>query len=455
MKRMVNFELEEWRRADKRKPLILRGARQVGKTHAVRELGKNYRYFLEINFEKKPEIIQFFEKDLDPIRIVNTLIATLGVTIIPGETLLFFDEIQMCPKAITALRYFYEDMPSLDVIAAGSLLDFAIEQVGVPVGRVSFCYVYPLSFMEYLVASQHAKLLELILNQSIHQPMDEIIHQKLLDLLGEYILLGGMPEIVNEWVQRRNLSPCISLQHTMIDTYRQDFPKYARTLQIKYVEKLFNEIPSMISEPFKFSRISGDYKKRELEPALQLLMKAGVVHQVLQCSGAGIPLGATVDYHRYKLLFLDVGLTQAILGLDTHEWLLNPGKAFINKGAITEAFVGQELLCYSEGYKKPGLYYWHREARSSMAELDYLIQLNNHIVPIETKSKQGSSLKSLHLFLKEHEQSSPYGIRFSTHNYSIYEKLHSYPLYAIAGVLAQYSETLQKKLLFLLDRSEG
>ena len=237
MKRMVDYDLEQWRRSSKRKPLILRGARQVGKTHAVRALGKKYRNFLEINFEKKPALIQFFEKDLDPKRIVNTLIASLGATIIPGETLLFFDEIQMCPKAITALRYFYEDMPDLDVIAAGSLLDFAIEQVGVPVGRVSFCYVYPLSFMEYLVASKHVQLLKIILTQSINQPVDDIIHQKLLELLGEYMLLGGMPEIVNEWVNQRDLSPCIALQHTMIDTYRQDFPKYARTLQIKYVEQ--------------------------------------------------------------------------------------------------------------------------------------------------------------------------------------------------------------------------
>ena len=207
----------------------------------------------------------------------------------------------------------------------------------------------------------------------------------------------------------------------------------------------------MISEPFKFSNISGDYKKRELEPALHLLIKAGVINQVLQCNGAGIPLGAVVDHKRYKLLFLDVGLTQAMMGLDTHEWLLNPSKSFINKGVLTEALVGQELLCYAEGYKKPCLYYWHREARSSTAELDYLLQLGHHIVPIETKSKQGSSLKSLRLFLKEHEKSSPYGVRFSMHNYSIYEKLHSYPLYAIAGLLVQHSETLGKKLLSLLE----
>lgn len=450
MKRMVNYELEQWRLSNKKKPLILRGARQVGKTHAVRVLGKKYRYFLEINFEKKPLLIQFFEKDLDPKRIVNTLIATLGETIIPGETLLFFDEIQMCPKAITALRYFYEDMPDLDVIAAGSLLDFAIEQVGVPVGRVSFCYVYPVSFMEYLVASRHSQLLERIITQSIHQPMDELIHQKLLDLLGEYALLGGMPEIIDAWVTQRDVAPCISLQHTLIDTYRQDFPKYARTLQIKYVEQLFNEVPSLISEPFKFSKISGDYKKRELEPALHLLMKAGIIQQVLQSNGAGIPLGAGVDHNRYKLLFLDVGLTQAMLDLDTHEWLLNPGKAFINKGALAEALVGQELLCYATGYKKASLYYWHRDARGSTAEVDYLIQLGSNIIPIETKSQQGSSLKSLHMFLQKYEQSSPFGIRFSTHNYSVYEKLHSYPLYAIAGLLAHHHEHLEKKLLSLL-----
>jgi predicted AAA+ superfamily ATPase len=451
MKRLINYDLTRWRMQKGRKPLIIRGARQVGKTHAVRELGKQFQFFLEINFEKNPEMGAVFEKDLDPKRIMNALIATTGISIAPGKTLLFFDEVQLCPKGITALRYFYEEMPELHVVAAGSLLDFAIEQVGVPVGRVTFCYMYPLSFMEFLAATSQIQLLKCILAQSVSKPIDDIIHRKIIDVLGEYILLGGMPGVIAKWIENKDLSQCVALQHDIINAYRQDFPKYARKLQIKYVDLIFNEIPQMISEPFKFSKISGDYKKRELEPALDLLVKAGVVHQVFFSSGNGFPLGASMDFNKYKLLFLDVGLTQAMLGLGVQEWLLNASKTFVNKGALTEALVGQELLCYASDHNKSHLYYWHRETRGSMAEIDYLIRLGNTIIPVEVKSKTGSHLRRMHLFLKEHETHSPYGLRFSTHNYSVYEKLHSYPIYAVAGLLAEQDKNLKDRLLSLSD----
>ncbi len=449
MKRLVNKYLSDWRVSRTRKPLLMRGARQVGKTHAVRKLGEAFEHILEINFEKKPELCNVFEKDLDPKRILIALTAVFKQAIIPGKTLLFFDEVQACPKAIIALRYFYEELPELHVVAAGSLLDFAIEQVGLPVGRVSFCYVYPVSFMEYLVATGHTQLFEMILNHPTEQPMEDLIHKKLFDLLGEYMLLGGMPEIIKEWIQHRDFVACSELQHNIIGAYREDFPKYAKKVQIKYVEALFNQIPHMIGEVFKFSRVQGDYQKRELEPALQLLIKAGIVHKIEQTSGNGFPLGANVNLNRYKLIFLDMALAQAMLGIQIEDWLLDPLNAFVNKGMLAESFVGQEFLSYAPCHIKEKLYYWHREERGSIAEVDFIKQINEHIIPAEVKGGKGTTLKSLHLFLENHAH-SPYGIRFSTLNYSIMDKLHSYPLYAISGFLAKNHPEMLDKLSSLL-----
>ncbi|OGT46042.1 MAG: hypothetical protein A3E82_07950 [Gammaproteobacteria bacterium RIFCSPHIGHO2_12_FULL_38_11] len=450
MKRLIIYDLKKWTVSHSRKPLLMRGARQVGKTHAVRELGKNFTYFVEINFERSPEFITVFEKDLDPVRIVNTLFAMTNQIITSEKTLLFFDEIQFCPKAITALRYFYEEMPALHVIGAGSLLDFTIEEIGVPVGRIQYCYMYPLSFMEFLASLGNKSLFEMILSHSAEKPLDELFHHKLFELLGQYMLLGGMPGTIAGFLKENNMATAYRVQNAIINAYRDDFPKYAKKLQIKYVEALFNYIPHCIAESFKFSHIPGNYQKRELDPALNLLVKAGVVHKVYQSAGNGIPLGAEANLEKYKLLFLDIALSQAMLGSTLADWLLNPLQTFINKGSFTEAFVGQELLAYSSEYTKTDLYYWHREKQGSNAEVDYLIQLNENIIPVEVKSGAGSTLKSLHLFLESKPQ-SPFGIRFSTLPYSIEAKLHSYPLYAIAGCLTKYHPDLKERLYTLIS----
>lgn len=449
MKRLIQYDLNRWKTSPIRKPLLMRGARQVGKTFAVRELGKSFASFVEINFEKRPEFIEVFEKNLDPIRILNTLVAMITQSIIPGETLLFFDEIQSCPNAIIALRYFYEEIPTLHVIAAGSLLDFAIEKVGVPVGRVQFCYMYPLSFIEYLASLGYSALVEKILFHPIEKQMDNVLHNKLFELLGQYMMLGGMPEVIAESLKENNLSNALRLQHSIINTYRDDFPKYAKKMQIKYVEALFNHVPYCAAQSFKFSHIPGSYQKRELSPALDLLVKAGIVHPIYQTAGNGIPLGAMANREKFKLIFLDVALNQAMLGNNTSGWLLNPLENFINKGALAETLVGQELVAYTPEYLKPDLYYWHREKASSNAEVDYLIQLKEKIIPIEVKSAKGSTLKSLRLFL-ENKHTSSFGVRFSTHQYSIENQLHSYPLYAVAGLLANYNSDLKEKLISLI-----
>ena len=316
MKRLIFNKLKNWKDDSFRKPVLLRGARQVGKTWIVRELGKQFNTFIEVNFELYPEAKKIFYPDLDPKRISRDLSLLFGERIVPGESLIFFDEIQEEPQAIRALRYFYEMLPEQHVLAAGSLLDFELEQIGMPVGRVTSSYMHPLSFLEFLAASGETLLLEMLVEHDGSSPISPVIHQKLLKLLGEYVAVGGMPEAVSRWSATNDFNVCSEIHHSIIDAYRQDFNKYAKKYQIKYLELLFDAIPAHLGRVFKFSRVPGDYRKRELQPALDLLIKAGIVHNIIRSAGQGIPLGAQANPDIYKLIFVDVTLSQSILGLD-------------------------------------------------------------------------------------------------------------------------------------------
>ena len=429
MKRLIDYHLLRWKTNPHRKPLMLRGARQVGKTFAVRQLGTTFSSFMEINFEFRADLKTLFMQDLDPIRITKELSFLLQKPIVPGETLLFFDEIQECPAAITALRYFYEMMPSLHVISAGSLLDFTLQKIGIPVGRVSSLYMYPLSFVEYLCAIGKSMMVEALLKHDERQPLSQVIHRTLLDNVAHYLAIGGMPDAVRTWIDMENPREIAAIHHTLLGTYRQDFIKYTEKYQIKYIEQLFNEIPRQLGGKFKYSKVEGEYRKRELAPCLDLLATAGVVHCVVHTSGQGTPIGAGSDPSRFKVILLDAALSQTALGFDLVAWFLRPEQELANKGAVVEAFVGQEILAYSLPIAKSSLYYWQRESRGSQAELDYLYQRGSDIIPIEVKSGGGTSLKSLHLFLQERPH-TPYGVRVSTHNYSHHEQIHSLPIYA-------------------------
>ncbi len=440
MKRFIDRILFDWKEKDTRKPLLLRGARQVGKTHAVRELGKSFEGYVEINFEVMPRAKAIFEKDLAPERITQELSLITEKKIVPGKTLLFFDEVQAAPNVIIALRYFYEMMPDLHVIAAGSLLDFAIQAVGIPVGRVVSLYMYPMTFIEFLYALGHELLAAEIMRHTFTEPIALSVHEKALELLGYYLAIGGMPEVVACFKETKNALECALILHTLIDTYRQDFGKYAQEFQVKYVDLLFNYVPRLLGQRFRYSAIEGDYRKRELAPALDLLVMAGIVHSVVNTGAHGTPLGAEADRQHFKAIFIDVALAQAILGVKISEWILNPLEAIVNKGALVESFVGQELLGYSYPYMKERLYYWQRQSRGSQAEVDYVIQENELIIPIEVKGGKSSTLLSMHAFLNSH-QSSPFGLRFSVRNYAAHEKIRSYPLYAIAAAIGGPSKS--------------
>lgn len=449
MKRIIDYFLLEWKNEPySRKPLLLRGARQVGKTHAARNLGKTFKNFVEINLELDEEARRIVAQDLDPKRIVFQLSQYLKKDIIPGSTLLFIDEIQAVPKAIIALRYFYEIMPELHVIAAGSLLDFAIEQVGMPVGRITGLYMYPLSFFEFLVALGNEKWAEAILKHDNAEPLLEGVHDQLLNLVGTYLAIGGMPAAVNAWVQTQTPRAVKKIHSDLLDSYKQDFNKYAAKHQIKYLDILFRNALSQLGNKFMYSRV-GEYQKRELEPALELLQKAWIVHPVVRSDGQGIPIGAEAQLNDFKVVFVDVGLSQSSLNLDITPWFLDPLAAFVNKGEIVEAFVGQEILAYADPIAKSNLFYWRRESRNSQAEVDYLVQIKEKVVPIEVKAGTSLRIKSMHVFLDSHPN-SVYGIRFSAHNYAVDSRVHTYPLYSVVKPFFDVNETVRDAVMSLI-----
>lgn len=436
MKRVIEHYLWEWKGEPGRKSLLLRGARQVGKTFTVRRFGETFESFFEVNFEKEPGLGSVFEPDLDPHRIIRDLALARDTRIIPQETLLFLDEIQQVPRAITALRYFYEEMPELHVVAAGSLLDFAIEEVGIPVGRVQSLHMYPMSFLEFLTAKGQSLAVEALIQHSASEPLNEAVHGKLLREQGEYLAVGGMPEAVQEWVEHEDLRRCNRVHERLANTFRQDFAKYSKEHQIKYVDLVFSETPRMLGQKFVFSRLAGTWRRRDLQPALELLAKASIVHPVLQTAATGVPLGAEANSAQFKVLFLDVGLAESLLGFDGGRWILDHEATFANAGALAEAFVGQELLAYGPVHRRTELYYWHREARSSSAEVDYIVSAGQQVIPIEVKSGTRGGLKSMRLFLTSRSEVSPCGVRFSTHNFSSFEDLRSYPLYGVGSFVA-------------------
>ncbi len=429
MKRLILANLIKWKDEENRKPLLIRGARQVGKTWIVRELGKRFEQYIEINFEMHPEASVIFNDNLEPNELLTKISVTFNKKIVPGKTLIFFDEIQNCPNALKSLRYFYELMPQLHICAAGSLLEFVLSQTGFPVGRIRSINLYPMSYLEFLSAKGEEVLLNLVKEHSPGKPISEIYHRKLLKILGEYIAVGGMPEAVQTWVKSKDFINVQRIHSDIVEAYVQDFPKYAKTHQIKYVEKIFLKIPQMLGKKFTFAKVDREIKARELKPALELLIKSGILNPVYHTSANGIPPGAEMDERKYKIIFLDIGLIQRLMGNNSGNWIIDPLNMLINRGEIAEAFVGQEILAYSDPFIKKSLFYWIREKRSASAEIDYIEAANEKILPIEIKSGKISRSKSMQIFMDE--KKSDYGIHFSQRNFFIRDNVRYLPLYSV------------------------
>jgi len=435
MKRDIDDTLKTWKTEAHRYPLLVRGARQVGKTYSIKKFGENeFDNLVEVNFEQKPQYLACFES-LEPKEIVETLSVLTKSDIIPGKTLLFLDEIQECPKAISALRYFYEQMPDLHVIGAGSLLEFVMSQESfkMPVGRVQYLYMKPLSFLEFLDNVGESRTRNVIETFSWDNLPSPAIHKHLLSLIKKYAVIGGMPAIVSEYISSSSLEKCFQIQTIIIQTYRDDFGKYASKVKYKYLEKIFFAVPKMVGNKFKYSHVDNNLQSRDLKEALELLEKAGVVYRIKQTSGNGLPLEANAKERHFKTVFVDIGLMQNICGLSS-DLLISPDEDFIkvNEGAIAEQFTAQELLAYRDVYLAPSLYYWAREARSSNAEIDYLIPCDSSVLPIEVKAGKTGTLRSMHIFLEQYSLSA--GVRISQHYFNRTLPIISFPFYAIKRI---------------------
>lgn len=433
MKRDIEESLHVWVEKRNRKPLILRGARQVGKTYLVEHVLKNaFSRFVKIDFEQTREAIHCFDT-LIPEKIIGRLEVQSGKPIIPGETLLFLDEIQVCPAAIMALRYFKEQMPNLHVIAAGSLLEFALNDANfsMPVGRVEYLFLKPLSFSEFLVATGNELLRDRLATCSLTSPPDDVLHRKALECVREYMILGGMPAVIEEYRTSKSWLNSQHEQSIILNTYRDDFGKYAKDSQLKYLQTLFDKAPGFIGENFQYTKVDSHTDPRQIRMALEKLSYAGLIAQVYAVSASGLPLLHTKNEKKFKLYFLDIGLVNRAMRLDL-ELLLQEDLMLLNRGSLAEQFVAQELLAYSDRHEPRQLFYWTREKLGSSAEVDFVIQDETMIIPLEVKAGTTGRLRSLHLFIEE--KKSPIAIRISQYPLHFQEGILSVPLYLVKEI---------------------
>ncbi|MBP1675835.1 MAG: ATPase, superfamily [Bacteroidetes bacterium] len=428
-KRDIEVELNKWKNDTDRQPLIIRGARQVGKSSLVRQFGKQFRYFIEINLEQDVEVQKIFENSLRPKVICEQLSVFYNTPIVVGETLLFIDEIQNCLPAISVLRYFYEQYQDLHVIAAGSLLEFALSDLpSFGVGRVASMYLYPFSFGEFLSAANENLLRQAIESASPLLPLVDPIHKKALELYKKYILLGGMPKVVSAYMTDTDLLKCQRILDNLIEGYEDDFAKYKKTAVPHIIRQVFKSVSEQNGQKFVYSKAMPDTSHFQIKQALELLTMAGLIVPVTHTSANGIPLGAEVNPKMRKFLIFDSGIFQRLHGLDLSDILLADDFSSVNKGAIAELNVGLDLIKSASPYQRYELYYWHREAKSSNAEVDYIIQKGRDIIPVEVKSGFKGSMQSMFLFMEEKKIMR--GIRVSQENFSTVNNIDIYPLYA-------------------------
>ena len=314
--RIIDQYLSEWATRATHKPVLLRGARQVGKSTAVRHLGEQFKYFVEINLEKQSDYKILFQQNLDVKRIVPQMAAMHGTPIIPGQTLLFIDEIQDCQEAIMSLRYFKEDLPELHVVAAGSLLEFVLDDIPTfGVGRIHSMYMYPMTFDEFLLANDERLLMEARNQASPASPLPTPLHDKLTSLLRTFMLVGGMPESVVKWVETHDYLQCQEVQDDLITGYEADFPKYKKKIDPQLLRMTMRSAAQQATKKFMYSQVPGEYKTAEVKKALDLLIKANIIIPVTHTNSNGLPLGDGKDDGIRKMLVLDTGLMLRLLNM--------------------------------------------------------------------------------------------------------------------------------------------
>lgn len=398
--------LKEWQKRPNRKPLIVRGARQVGKSYLVRMFGREcFESTVEINFETQAWAAQLFSS-CKPSEITAFLETQYNRRIEPGKTLLFLDEIQAAPKALATLRYFYEELPDLHIIAAGSLLDFVLKEhkFSMPVGRIEYLHLGPMSFEEFLLATGNEIKLERLKEYSTAVRFDKILHESFMADLRKYLVIGGMPGCIQAYLERNSYLDVQRVQEGILATYQDDFSKYAGRIDHELLRRVFSRLPLTAGQKVKYSSIDSNERSNKISDAIEQLELAGLVTRVTHTDANGIPLGSELNRRDFKLLFLDVGLLCRACRLDMTDLLEADDLLLVNSGAVCEQFIGQHLLYNAPSYQKPELYCWMRQKAGTSSEVDYVIQLGTKIIPVEVKAGHTGRLKSLHVFLLEKQR---------------------------------------------------
>lgn len=433
-KRNIDSDLLNWKQEVNRKPLLVRGARQVGKSRSIKQFGATFENLVVIDFEQRPEIHSLFEGNLDPHLIVNNISAITGLKIENGKTLLYFDEIQACPKAIISLRYFYEQLPDLHVIASGSLLEFALEEVHTfGVGRVQSLYMYPFCFQEFLMANDQYPLIDMIAAANIEKPLHEAVHKKALEYLKLFFIVGGMPAVVSEFILTKNLLNVQKAQSIIIESIQADFVKYKKRIVPSRLIEVLRSVIEQMGSKFTYTYAQATLNNLQIKECLSLLQKAGLIYECVHSQCNGIPLGAQLNHKFTKYFFFDTGLAINLLGLQIGDYILNEQFHLINKGSIAEQHVSLELIKNSRNFQKAELFYWQKLQKNSQAEVDFVIQKSIELIPVEVKSGSRGAMQSLHQFLLE--KKLDLGYRTSMENFGMVSKIKIFPLYAIDKML--------------------
>lgn len=424
IERAIDTLLLEWKNSTPRKPLLLRGARQVGKSWAVEHLGDTFDYFIEVNFEKRPEMLDVFQR----IHEVHELAASLGmyynIPVIPGRTLLFLDEIQKSSDAIQSLWSFKEDYPELHVVAAGSLLEFALQDLpSFGVGRIRSLFVYPFSFDEFLVAEGKSDWVKAKRDANAKKPLLTPLYNEIVQHFRSFLMVGGMPASVAAWISTHDYTKCQAELDDIQLSYYDDFPKYAKKVDPTLLRNTLQSVVMQIGEKFIYSHVDGGYRAEEVKNALKLLCDAGIIKRVSHTAGNGLPLGAEVNDKFRKYIYLDSGLLLRILDLDlggarqlTELIIAGAAEDLVNKGGLTEMVLGWELVKYNKPQTQHELYYWENTADGTRSEVDYIMARDLKVLPIECKSGTSGKMKSLYEFMRQ--KSLTEAIRCSLENFT-------------------------------------
>ncbi len=416
-----------------RKPLVLRGARQVGKSSLIRDFcSEEGLELLELNFERSPQLAGLFSHGPNS-RTISALELHFGRRL-HERSVLFFDEIQAAPEVFARLRYFREEHPEIAVVAAGSLLEFMLGDSahGVPVGRLEYLHLGPARFEDFLDACGDSALLELLCHAQPGelQSLNTVVHQQLLSRAREFSLVGGMPEAIARYTSRESgdLLGSSAVQDSILQTTQEDFAKYRRRVPMERLLRIFQSLPTQVGRKWIHARINPDDRAQASDAALELLCLARVACRVRHSAGNGLPLEAETNDRFFKVLFLDVGLMQRLLQTPPalSDWVR------VNEGAIAEQWVCQHLLDLRADFEKPALHYWVREKAGAQAEVDALLPWNGTVIPVEIKAGPSGKVRSLRVFLDEHPR-SPFGVHFSTEPllWDPRHRILRVPLYAV------------------------